>query len=40
MLLGAFDVAAAFSDWGLVTTFPTRPLRNDKGEICYRILKG
>ena len=40
MILGAFDVDAAFSHWELVTTLPTRPLRVDRGEICYRILRG
>ncbi len=40
MILGAFDVEAAFSHWELVTTLPTRPLRVDRGEICYRILRG
>jgi hypothetical protein len=39
MILGAFDTEAAFSDWELVDTFPTRPLRIDEGEICYRILR-
>ncbi|MGH9511436.1 MAG: hypothetical protein ACRD2U_04800 [Terriglobales bacterium] len=39
MILGAFDVEAAFSDWDLVATFPTRPLRLDNGEICYRMLR-
>ena len=40
MILGAFDPGAAFSDWDLVETFPTRALRFDSGEICYRILRG
>jgi hypothetical protein len=40
MILGAFDVEAAFSDWEQVATFPTRPLRVETGEICYRILRG
>jgi len=40
MILGAFDVEAAFSDWELVATFPTRPLRVEHGEICYRIMRG
>ncbi len=40
MILGAFDVDATFKDWELVATFPTRPLRLDSGEICYRILRG
>jgi hypothetical protein len=40
MILGAFDVEAAFSQWELVMTFPTRPLHVDRGEICYRILRG
>jgi len=39
MILGAFDVESAFNDWELVTTFPTRPLRVDNGEISYRILR-
>jgi hypothetical protein len=40
MILAAFDVDAAFSNWELVTSFPTRRLRVDSGEICYRILRG
>lgn len=40
MILGAFDVEASFHDWELVDTFPTRPLRVQDGEICYRILRG
>ena len=40
MILGAFDVDAQFLDWELVETFPTRPLRVDEQEICYRILHG
>ncbi len=40
MILGAFDIDAAFSQWELVTMFPTRSLRIDRGEICYRILRG
>jgi hypothetical protein len=40
MILGAFDVEAAFSDWELVASFPTRPLRLNDGEVCYRILRG
>ena len=40
MILGAFDVEAAFSAWELVDMLPTRPLRVDDGEICYRILRG
>ncbi len=40
MILSAFDVDAPFPDWDLVETFPTRPLRLDDGEICYRILHG
>jgi hypothetical protein len=40
MILGAFEVEAAFSNWELLPTFPTRPLRFDTGEICYRILRG
>jgi hypothetical protein len=40
MILSAFDTDASFPDWELVETFPTRPLRLDNGEICYRILHG
>jgi hypothetical protein len=40
MILSAFDVDAPFFDWELVETFPTRPLRLDNAEICYRILHG
>lgn len=40
MILSAFDVDAQFLDWELVETFPTRPLRLDEQEICYRILHG
>jgi hypothetical protein len=40
MILGAFDVDAQFLDWELVDTFPTRTLRVDEQEICYRILHG
>jgi hypothetical protein len=39
MILGAFDVKAEFSDWELVARFPTRPLRLQDGEVCYRILR-
>jgi hypothetical protein len=40
MILGAFDVEAAFRDWELVERLPTRLLRVHDGEICYRILRG
>ena len=40
MVLSAFDPEAPFHDWELVDTFPTRSLRLDNAEICYRILHG
>jgi len=40
MILGAFDVEAAFRDWELVDRLPTRLTRSADGEICYRILRG
>lgn len=40
VLLRAFFVEAAFSDWELVDALPTRPLDGANGEICYRILHG
>jgi len=39
LILGAFDPKARLSDWELVSSFPTRPLRLQDGEICYRILR-
>ena len=38
MILGAFYVEAEFHDWDLADALPTRPLRYEDGEICYRIL--
>lgn len=40
MIVGAFDVEAAFSDWEWVNSLPTRGLRAESGEICCRILRG
>ena len=39
MITERMNPEAAFSDWELVETFPTRALRFDRGEICYRILR-
>ena len=39
LILGAFDPKADFSEWEQVESFPTRPLRLQDGEICYRNLR-
>jgi hypothetical protein len=38
VILSAFNPDAEFSQWELVDQLPTRPVRFDNGEICYRIL--
>lgn len=40
VMLRAFFVDAAFSDWELVDALPTQQLDDANGEICYRILHG
>ena len=39
MILAAFDTGAEFSEWELADKLPTRSLRANEGEICYRILR-
>lgn len=39
LILAAFYPKAEFAEWEQVEDFPTRPLRLQDGEICYRILR-
>jgi hypothetical protein len=39
LILEAFYPDAAFSNWEFVAQFPARPLRENDGEICCRILR-
>ncbi len=40
VILKSFYLDAAFNEWELSNSFPTRVLRAQDGEICYRILRG
>ena len=40
LILAAFYPDAELAQWELVAKLPTRPLREDEAEFCYRILRG